>query len=596
MKKILSIMLALLMVISLLTACGGDSGSNNNSNNSNNSTADNSGSSSSSSGTNDTNDKPADSAGNDVQREHVTVRFAQFGNNLDDADGYANDPIKKAIEEAVDITLEYDTGTEGFDDRMETELYTGAAADLFPTWGETQKIANYIENDLVVNIGEIINGDPGRYPTLHKMINSDEYKAYNKLYTGDENATYAIYSVAAFADPSFGGVPVYNQAILDEVNGGNVPRTVEEFLAYCQAAGAAGYVGWWPRNDRLTNWNEIDSTLAKPQGTSIQAPSAGSAMGGLVLSGTLGSNETWAVSAASEASQAVVKQLAELYKNGGLDAGIGIKGDFDDAYSDFGAGKIGAANFGFGYPGQFRDFYKSAWQAANPDAAMTDLTPGYALTSGGSYGAIYQTGTWINSHYFIPYSCANPDRVLDLVEYLASNAGQDLLHNCVNGTYNTANGSDYWSAIDGAYGYGDGRCKYVWFSYMFIGVEYYADFEGQDWWYAVTHPVDFSNNWATEEDAALVDTAKSAISTFVGDVIADLPAYYNMVTLPAEASDIISRLQSLTNEYLTQFIGGQLNVDSDWAAYASAYDEAGAGRLEQMINDAVAEARTTYGG
>ena len=31
----------------------------------------------------------------------------------------------------VNIDLEYDTGTEGFDDRMETELYTGGAADLF---------------------------------------------------------------------------------------------------------------------------------------------------------------------------------------------------------------------------------------------------------------------------------------------------------------------------------------------------------------------------------------------------------------------------------------------------------------------------------
>lgn len=104
------------------------------------------------------------------------------------------------------------------------------------------------------------------------MMNSEEWKAYNKLYTGDETASYAIYSVAAFADPSFGGVPVYNQAILDEVNEGKVPATVDEFLTYCEAAGSAGYVGWWPRNDKLTNWNEIDATLALPQGTSITVP------------------------------------------------------------------------------------------------------------------------------------------------------------------------------------------------------------------------------------------------------------------------------------------------------------------------------------
>ena len=579
MKRMLSLALVLLLALSLFAGCGGNNTQNNTQTG------------------NQTTEGDGGADAGEAEREHVTIRFAQFGNNLDDEEGYENDPIRQAIEDAVNITLEYDTGTEGFDDRMETELYTGAAADLFPTWGESEKIASYIENELVVNIGEIINADPDRYPTLYKIINSDEYKMYNELYTGDPDATYAIYSISAFADPSFSGVSVYNQAILDEVNGGAVPQTVDEFLAYCEAAGSAGYVGWWPRNDKLTTWDEIDYTLAVPQGTSIQEPTVGANMKGVVLSGELGTDsEYWTVSATSEASQAVVRQLRELYLNGGLSSSIGISGDFDDAYADFGTSRIGAVNFGFGYPGQFRDFYKTAWAAANADATIDDLTVGYSLTSDGSYGPIYQTGTWVNSHYFIPYSCENPERVLDLVEFIASNEGQDLLHNCVNGEYNFDQGSDYWSEIDGAYGYGDGRCKYVWFSYMFSGTEYYVDFENQDWWTAVTYPTDFSNNWATEEDAALVDKAKETISTYVDDVIVDLPAYYNMITLPAEASEIISQLNSLTDEYLTQFIGGQLDVDSDWATYAAAYEDAGALELEQMINEAVATARSNYGG
>ena len=579
MKRMLSLALVLLLALSLFAGCGGNNTQNNTQTG------------------NQTTEGDGGADAGEAEREHVTIRFAQFGNNLDDAEGYENDPIRQAIEDAVNITLEYDTGTEGFDDRMETELYTGAAADLFPTWGESEKIASHIENELVVNIGEIINADPDRYPTLYKIINSDEYKMYNELYTGDPDATYAIYSISAFADPSFSGVSVYNQAILDEVNGGAVPQTVDEFLAYCEAAGSAGYVGWWPRNDKLTTWDEIDYTLAVPQGTSIQEPTVGANMKGVVLSGELGTDSAyWTVSATSEASQAVVRQLRELYLNGGLSSSIGISGDFDDAYADFGTSRIGAVNFGFGYPGQFRDFYKTAWAAANADATIDDLTVGYSLTSDGSYGPIYQTGTWVNSHYFIPYSCENPERVLDLVEFIASNEGQDLLHNCVNGEYNFDQGSDYWSEIDGAYGYGDGRCKYVWFSYMFSGTEYYVDFENQDWWTAVTYPTDFSNNWATEEDAALVDKAKETISTYVDDVIVDLPAYYNMITLPAEASEIISQLNSLTDEYLTQFIGGQLDVDSDWATYAAAYEDAGALELEQMINEAVATARSNYGG
>ena len=99
-------------------------------------------------------------------RETVNIRFAQFGNNLDDLDGYANDPIKAAIEQAVGVTLEYDTGTDGFDDRMQTELFTGSAPDLFPTWGESDKIASWVQDGLVTNLGEIVNADPDRYPTL----------------------------------------------------------------------------------------------------------------------------------------------------------------------------------------------------------------------------------------------------------------------------------------------------------------------------------------------------------------------------------------------------------------------------------------------
>lgn len=72
-------------------------------------------------------------------RETVNIRFAQFGNNLDDLDGYANDPIKAAIEQAVGVTLEYDTGTDGFDDRMQTELFTGQRPRSVPDLGRERQ-------------------------------------------------------------------------------------------------------------------------------------------------------------------------------------------------------------------------------------------------------------------------------------------------------------------------------------------------------------------------------------------------------------------------------------------------------------------------
>ena len=338
-------------------------------------------------------------------------------------------PIRQAIEEAVNIELVYDTGTDGFVDRMQTELFAGNAAELTGTFGEADKLMQYIEEDLIWNLSEIVNAEPERYPTLYKIMNSDEYKMYNELYSGDPEAAYAIYGIAALSSPSFAGVPVYNQAILDEVNEGKVPQTVEEFIAFTSAAAEAGYVGWWPRNDKLTNWNEIDKTIAAPQGTTILAPN-GELWNGFTVSGTLGTDEVWTLATTSDEAKEVVKQLAEMYAAGGIDNGIGVKGDFDDAYADFAMGKLGAVNFGFGYPDQFKDFFKSnAWKGVHADAELSDLTLGVALTSDGNYGTTYMVSASMGAHHFIPTTCKYPDRVLDLVEFLASQEGQDLLHN-----------------------------------------------------------------------------------------------------------------------------------------------------------------------
>ena len=575
MKKYLSLLLAVVMVLSLLAGCGSKEKSE-------------------PTAAPAVGNEPAATEANVVtnaDRKTVSIRFAQFGNSVDDVDGMANDPIKAAIEAAVNVELEYDTGVDGFDDRMQTELYTGGAAELFPTWGETDKITKWAEEDLVWNIAEIINAEPERYPTLYAMINTPEYKAYNTLYTGDAEAAYAIYSVAAFADPSFNGAPIYNQAILDEINGGKVPTTVEEFITFVKDCGEAGYVGWWPRNNKLTNWGVIDAMMARPQGTSLLAPN-GDAWAGFISNGKIGTDEEyWTLATTSEASKEVVKQLADMYQSGGLDSGLGVKGDFDDAYSDFAAGKLASYDNGFGYPGQFGSFLANPWKSAHEDGTMADLAQGVALTSNGSYGSTYTTGTWIGAHYFIPTTCDYPDRVLDLVEYLASAAGQDLLHNTTNYVYNTEVGSDEWNSTNSAYGYQDGRCKYVWFSYLFSGTEYQVDFTNNDWWTAVSKPIDNSNNWATEENAAAYDYAKGVISTFVDDVVYYLPAYYNMISLPGEAADIRTKLADITNQYLTQFLGGQLDIEAGWADYVAEYEAAGAAELEQMVNDAIAAAR-----
>lgn len=537
------------------------------------------------------------SSASSAQKANVKITYAQYGNSLDDPTGFKNDPIKAQIEKKLNVTIAYYTSSDGFADYISNSLAVGQAPDLFPSFGESEKIQKYIKDGSVYCLSDIVNKDPTRYPTLSKIFSDSTYKAYNKLYSGDENKAYAIYSVAAFAEPSYAGVPVYNTAMLQKYNGGKTPKTVDEFTTFTQACGANKVAGWWPRNDKLTNWTEIDQTIAAPQGTTIMAPS-GDAWTGFLPTST--GSDTWKLMTTSDASKAVVKQLAKMYAADALDKDVGVKGDFDDAYANFGTGKIASANFGFGFATQFRDFYNSCWAKSNPSTAKpTDLTMGYALTdNSGNYGHTYTTGQWMGYHYFIPTSCKNPERVLDLVEYLASNEGQQLLFQGIEGQQYKMNGSTVvydpqaWCNVDKAYGYTEAdRCRYVWFTNLFSGTEYKVDFSKNTWYQAVTNPYDNTNDWASANDQALVKSAQDILNNYTSKVVVTLPAYYSMIALPDDATTIRKNLSEITNRYLSAMIGGQMNIDANWSKYVAEYQAAGASKLETMLNEAIVKAK-----
>lgn len=596
-KRLSALLISCAMIVSALAGCAGNDNGSTSSGVSSTSSTD---SSTVSSGT--TPEENTTKAAN-AARDKVNVRFSQFANNTDDAEGMKNDPIKKYIEETVNITLEYDTGTEGYDDRMQTELAVGNAPDLFPTWGESEKIKKWVDEEAVTDIGSIITAEPDRYPTLNKIISTPEYKAYNKLYLGDENATYAIYSISSLAYPQFNGVPAYNSAILKELNDGKIPETVDEFVAFTKAAGAAGYSGWWPYNVKLTNWGELDKTIASPMGTTILAP-FDKAWQGFVPEGTLGTDsEKWTLATTSEKSKEAVKVLADMYANNALHQGVGILTDDDDGYSQFADGRIASFSYGYGYYTQFHKLYMGVWKEAHADAELSDVTLGYALQDDGNWSHSYDTGTWVGAHYFIPTSCDYPDRVLDLVEYLATNEGQNTLFRGIEGLTYTMDGDnvvyniDEFVNINKSYGYANpDRCRYMWFSYLFSGCEMRVDLENNDWWESVTAPYDNTVEWATAEDKEVYDYALEQISKSVDNVYVKLPAYYTFVALPAEMSDIRTSLKEITNRYLSAMVGGQMDIDANWSKYQAEYEAAGAAQIEEALNAAVAEARSTYGG
>ena len=582
-KRALALAMCLAMAVTMLSGCTG-------------------GASSSAAASGSAQAEPTTNA----ERETVNIRFSQYANSTDDPEGMANDPIKKAIEEAVNVTLEYDTGVEGYDDRLQTELAVGNAPDLFPTWGEASKLRQFAEEEAVYNIAEIINAQPERYPILHKIINTDEYKMYNQMYTGDENAAYAIYSFSARAYPAFSGVPAYNTAILEEVNDGQVPATVSEFVEFTQKAVDAGYSGWWPYNAKLTNWAEIDGTLAGPQGTSLRTPATydwlwtGFVPDDVSKIGT--DEEHWTLMTVSDESKEVMKTLTEMYASNAIHNGVGTLVDEDDGYAAFNNETLASYGYGYGYYTQFKKLYDS-WMSAHPDGSLDDLTLGTALTDDeGNWLRVYDVPSYVGAHYFIPTSCEYPDRVLDLVEFLASNEGQNLLFRGIEGLTYTMNGDevvyniDEFVNINKAYGYPNpDRCRYMWFSYLFCASEMMLDLENNDWWDAVTTPYDNTLDWAEGEARECYQYAIDTVESFIDNVYVELPSYYGLAALDAEWADIQTNLVEISNRYLSQMLGGQLDIDTGWEQYRAEYEAAGGLELETAVNDAIALARETYG-
>ena len=590
-KKLLAFSLVLALVAGMLVGCGGAPSS--------------SAANSTSASVEATSSAGGKGENPNAGRENVTIRFSQYANNTDDEVYLAYDQIKKAIEEAVNVTIEYDTGIEGYDDRLATELAVGAAPDLFPTWGVAPLLRKYAEEEAVYDIGKIINADPERYPILHKIINHPTYKMYNKMYTGDENATYAIYSFSARAYPNFNGVPAYNTAILEEVNDGVVPSTVSEFVAFTEKAADAGYSGWWPFNNKLTNWAEIDRTIANPLGTTLRTP----ATWDWIWTGFLPDDpakigtdeEHWTLMTVSDKSKEVVRLLAEMYAKNGIHNGVGTLVDEDDGYAAFNNNTLASYGYSYGYYTQFKKLYDS-WMSAHPDGSLKDLTLGTALTDDdGNWMQIYDVPVYLGSHYFIPTSCEYPERVLDLVEFLASNEGQKLIFCGIEGLTYTMDGDDIVfdieeiTNINKHYGYPyQDTCRYVWFTYLFCTSEMMLNLEDNDWWDAVTTPYDPTMDWATDDDKECFQYALDTVQEFVDDVYVVIPSYYGMATLDAEWADVQTKLYEITNRYLAQMVGGQLDIDTGWKQYRAEYEAAGGPGLEEAVNEAIAFARTEY--
>jgi hypothetical protein len=525
-------------------------------------------------------------AGGNADRERVKIRYMQYGYVIDNAAAIEADPIINAVEDAVNVDIALEGFSENYMANVEMQLTAGIAPDIFTAF-DFDMADKWIQDGALHDIGAIVNADPARYPILHKIINAPEYKMYNSVHAGSPDSTYAIYSMASSLN--WAGPVLYHKDVMEAAGYAEPPKTVGEFVDYAKKAGASGVSGWWPRNNKLGRLVELDMAMFAPQGTTMVAPGDGDPWDGLKPAGDV--EGEWKIMTTSDETKAVLKTMAEMYAVGGIDVGLGVKDDFAEAKPDWQSGRIGAFGHGFSNYLQVRDFIDEAIAAA-PGKTWEDYKLG-GLMEGTK---VYTTPYWLGWYWMIPTTCAAPDRVLDFVEFLATDAGQELLFLGVEGLHYTRSGGeivyddDAWLEQGRIYTIEDGRHKSVPFTYLFTAQQYQALLETTPGWFdAMLNPI-----IPEDPDTPLKAYVTGVLDSYRDDAIVILPPYFSIVTYPTEQAETLAKLSEITLRYIPAFITGQKDIDAEWPAYVAEYESAGAAGVEAAFNQALGVAKEVY--
>lgn len=590
-RKITSLLLAACLILSLaLTGCTSKEEESSSA-----SQTDSSSESSSSSQTSQTSESSQESqAQTNADRERVTIDVLQYAMNMDNAD-YSKDRIKQKIEETVNVDLDYKTyAGEVYDQNLELDLLSGKAPALFHNWGQQDKTGKWIDDGVLFNMGEFVAQNPDRYPILNAMFQCPEWKMYNEFYSGDPDSTYAIYALA-FKKFWSGGID-YNAKILKEAGWEDTPKTVDEFVQYCKDVKALGYTPWFPRNYKMTNLGIFNAVFGSTYGTNF-LPQSGGITDGMMQQ----QDGTWVCTTVSDESRAAIEKIHQLYVDGGLPQTLGSEEDYGPIIDQFNADKVGAVSYFINDASMYNWLLNSTYRKTHPDATVNDVVIGNLLQGPAGYATNTAASYWMGENWMIPKSCEHPDRVLDLIEYLATKEGQDLVHKGIEGIHyvNDENGrpvfnKDEWLVETAMYGQGDGRCFYPWFVYLFSGMQFELDLENgaSDWF-----------NTSKNGDTFVVETNSGDENLAAADVILkeqtekafiELPPYYVVVSFTDEENEMRAKLKEVFLEYVPSFITGAKDIDAEWDQYVADYKAAGSDQITEAMNKAVSAAQEKF--
>jgi len=512
----------------------------------------------------------------------IDVTFSNYAVNLDNQ-GIMQDRIKQYIEDKFKIKLTYTTGfPEDYASKIMTSMAAGEAADLInaPLAMVQENYGRWVEEGLIVDLKAKVDAEPERYSALKLMLDHPYAQPTNKLLTGNPDAYNAVYALSNNRR-TFGGI-MFNGYYLKALNL-QVPTTIGEFEQVLRAIkngdpDGNGKKDTVPFTFRTYSGTNMDNTIGpffKSNGT-------------LPYGYYLNASGKWEDGAISDKSREIYTMLADWYKEGLIDPEV-MTIPTTQPDNDFAAGKVAAVDVMAPVPGQYKyefDLFKKKYTEATPAdmpmlaAPLKGFNGEYAVDRAVPFSASMLT--------FIPTSTKDPDRMVDLLNWLVSDEGQTTLSYGVEGIHYTkdASGNMQWNRDEFAkeaniyFPSEPDRLQYALFRTVSnSGAAYIQIEQNGNLTEAIKNSVDLVTARYGEDPA--LEYAKPLYAKFMEVGYEDLPDYVGQVVYTAEEKETQQKMRDVYNVWIMKFLIGQSDIRKDWDAYVAAYKAAGADQILQ---------------
>jgi ABC-type sugar transport system, periplasmic component len=549
-----------------------------------------------------------------AKREVLTARILRFAVNLDNVDGVNNDRIKKFLEDKFSIKIEYVSAlADAFKNKITTSMATGEVYDIindfyFGAWSgvdiDKDTWKKWIDQGMLTDISEIVNKDPSKYSALKKQLDDPVFKMYSDICNFGTGKDYCLFTLGYGANKGFYDGYQWNKKYLDAV-GAQLPTTWDEFANVLRAIKAGDPDGNGKKGDTIpfsfrtykgTNNTADFQTLFSAYGLPTAAVKTGKRTA--IVDGK----------AVDLATSDITKQCWTMLNQWALEGLLdkeAVTQDPDYAFMDkFAAGKI--AGVGYAIPNNSNSQYLNYWnntiKKANPSVKPADYPISQPLKGPAglpTYSWVTQSPAYIT---FIPKESKCADRMVELLDYLSTTEGQNLLWYGVEGVSYTKNadGTIFFNedeyrkdATNVYFKNAPNRFEYPMLDTQTTQQEY-IDYDKYNSWYEA-----YNNSYTIMDERGVAkDDAYNAITSYMTEWIPQIfkerPAFEAAMNYSDADSAIDKKLTDITNKYTSKWLTGSAKVADTWDAYVAELKAAGLDTLTQRTLEVYNTAKATY--